>query len=80
MATADLWVYNAENLCVSFFYQVASLFTYEGGGEIKKVVLGLPNEEGPPDFAKCWPVSNWFQKTLESQTAPPPQPPKIENV
>ena len=22
----------------------------------------------PPEFAKCWPVSNWFQKNLESQT------------
>ena len=20
----------------------------------------------PPEFAKCWPVGNWFQKTLES--------------
>ena len=21
-----------------------------------------------PEFAKCWPLSNWFQKNLESQT------------
>ena len=26
MARTDLWVYNAENLCVSFFNQVASIF------------------------------------------------------
>ena len=24
----------------------------------------------PPEIAKCWPVSNWFQKMLESQTGP----------
>ena len=32
MAGADLWVYNAENFCVSRFDQVASIFQ---GGEIK---------------------------------------------
>ena len=41
VATADLWVYNAENLCVSFFNQVASIFHLEGE-EIKKSFLGLP--------------------------------------
>ena len=34
-ATADLWVYNAENVCVSFFYKVTSIFHLRGG-EIKK--------------------------------------------
>ena len=24
-----------------------------------------------PEFAKCWSVSNWFKKTLESHTGPP---------
>ena len=23
-----------------------------------------------PEFANCWPVNNWFKKTLESQTGP----------
>ena len=36
VAGADLWVYNAENLCVSFFNQVASIFHLEGGGGNKK--------------------------------------------
>ena len=36
VATADLWVYNAENLCVSFFYQVTSIFHLQGGGNKKK--------------------------------------------
>ena len=31
VARADLWVYNAENLCVSFFYQVTSIFHLRGG-------------------------------------------------
>ena len=30
-ATADLWVYNAENFCVSFFNQVTSIFHLRGG-------------------------------------------------
>ena len=34
MATADLWVYNAE-ICVSFFNQVTCIF-YLRGGKIKK--------------------------------------------
>ena len=38
VAGADLWVYNAENLVVSFFNQVASIFHL---GEEKK--LSLPN-------------------------------------
>ena len=40
VAGTDLWVYNAENLCVSFFNQVASIFCLLGK-EIKKK-LGLP--------------------------------------
>ena len=43
VATADLWVYNAENFCVSFFYQVTSIFHLRRG-EIKKN-FGLPNIE-----------------------------------
>ena len=35
VATADLWVYNAENFCVSFFNQVTSIFHLRGG-KIKK--------------------------------------------
>ena len=35
VATADLWVYNAENCCVSFSYQVTSIFHLRGG-KIKK--------------------------------------------
>ena len=35
VATADLWVYNAENLCVLFFNQVISIFHLQGG-KIKK--------------------------------------------
>ena len=31
VATADLWVYNAENFCVSFFNQVTSIFHLRGG-------------------------------------------------
>ena len=42
VATADLWVYNAEHLCVSFFYQVASI-RHLGGGKIKKSFFGLLN-------------------------------------
>ena len=42
MATADLWVYNAENLCVSFFYQVTFIFHLRGGKIQKKFFLGLP--------------------------------------
>ena len=34
VAGTDLWVYNAENLSVSFFNQVASIFHL--GGENKK--------------------------------------------
>ena len=30
VATTDLWVYNAENLCVSFFYQVTFIFHLRG--------------------------------------------------
>ena len=36
MATTDLWVYNAENLCVSFFYQVTFIFHLRGGKNKKK--------------------------------------------
>ena len=36
----DLWVYNAENLCVSFFNQLASIF-HLGEGEIKKENFGF---------------------------------------
>ena len=43
VATADLWVYNAENFCVSFFNQVASTFHLRGGKIKKNVFLGLPN-------------------------------------
>ena len=43
MATTDLWVYNAENLCVSFFYQVTFIFHLRGGKIQKKFFLGLPN-------------------------------------
>ena len=43
VATADLWVYNAENFCVSFFNQVTSIFHLRGGKIKKKVFLGLPN-------------------------------------
>ena len=35
VARADLWVYNAENFCVSFFTQVTFIFHLRGG-EIKK--------------------------------------------
>ena len=35
VATADLLVYNAEILCVSFFNQVTSIFHLRGG-KIKK--------------------------------------------
>ena len=38
MACADLWVYNAENFCVSCFDQVASIFHLGGGN--KKNYLG----------------------------------------
>ena len=37
VAGTDLWVYNAENLCVSFFNQVASIFHF--GGETKLAYL-----------------------------------------
>ena len=30
VARADLWVYDAENFCVSFFNQVASIFHLQG--------------------------------------------------
>ena len=40
VATADLWVYNAENFCVSFFNQVTSIFHLRGE---KKKIWGLPN-------------------------------------
>ena len=35
MAQADLWVYNAEIFCVSFFNQVTIIFHLRGG-KIKK--------------------------------------------
>ena len=41
VATANLWVYNAENFCVSFFNQFASIFTYEGGKSKKKFLAYL---------------------------------------
>ena len=41
VAGTDLWVYNAENLSVSFFNQVASIFHL--AGENKK--NGLPNAQ-----------------------------------
>ena len=40
VAQTNLRVYNAEHLCVSFFYQVASI-RHLGGGKIKKVFLGF---------------------------------------
>ena len=43
VATTDLWVYNAENLCVSFFYQVTSIFHLRGGEIKKKFFLGTPS-------------------------------------
>ena len=42
VAGVDLWVYNAENFCVLFFNQVASIFHLGGGG---KVFLGLPDSQ-----------------------------------
>ena len=42
VATADLWVYNAEIFCVSFFNQVTSIFHLRGG-EIKKKFFCLPS-------------------------------------
>ena len=36
VATADLWVYNAKNLCVSFFYHVTSIFHLRGGKRKEK--------------------------------------------
>ena len=45
MAGADVWVYNAEIFCVSFFNQVAFIFHLRGGaGESKKVFFGLHND------------------------------------
>ena len=43
VATTDLWVYNAENFCVSFFYHVTFIFHLRGGKIKKKVFLGLPS-------------------------------------
>ena len=40
VATADLWVSNAEHFCVSFFNQVTSIFHLWGGGESKKSFFG----------------------------------------
>ena len=37
MARADLWVYNAENFCVSVFNQVSPIFHLRGGKIKKKV-------------------------------------------
>ena len=31
VTTADLWVYNAENFCVTFFTKLHPFFAYEGG-------------------------------------------------
>ena len=45
VATADLWVYNAEHFCVSFSNQVASTF-HLGGGKIKKKFFG-------PNYCEC---------------------------
>ena len=43
MAGTDIWVYNAENFCVSVFNQVSPIFHLRGGKIKKKVFLGLPN-------------------------------------
>ena len=51
-----------------------------GGGDFKISKIGLHmvlNIEGvffnwpPPEFAKCWPVSNWFQKNVRVPDWPP---------
>ena len=45
VATTDLWVYNAENLCVSFFLPSYIHFSLTRGENKKKVFLGLPSEQ-----------------------------------
>ena len=42
MATTDFWVYNAENLSVSFFLPSYIHFSLTRGENPKKVFLGLP--------------------------------------
>ena len=45
MATADLWVFNAEIVGVSFFSQVTSIFHLRGGENQKKIgayLLSIP--------------------------------------
>ena len=42
VATADFWVYNAENFLCHFLTKLHPFFFYEGGNK-KKVFLGLPN-------------------------------------
>ena len=54
-------VQNCQNYCLSDTFLNILLYRYTGW------FFNWP----PPEFAKCWPVSNWFQKTLESQTGPP---------
>ena len=46
VATADLWVYNAEHFCVPFFNQDTSIFHLRGGKIKKCFFLGLPNAQG----------------------------------
>ena len=43
MATADLWVYNAEIVLCHFLTKLHPFFTYEGGKSNKKGFWGLPN-------------------------------------
>ena len=56
VAIADLWVYNAENFCVSFFNQVTSIFHLRvtRGENKKKFFLGLPIVHGDGDSDCDW--------------------------
>ena len=74
VATADLWVYDAENLCVSFFYQVTSVFHLRGG-KIKKRVFFGPTYSAPfgtGDATKTDEFSEKFQTAniLSQQSRP----------
>ena len=42
VATADLWVYNAEKKIGSFFNKVTSIFHLQGGKIKNEFFLGLP--------------------------------------
>ena len=52
MATADLWVHNAENYCVSFFNQVIFIFHLRGGEIKKSFFLGLPIDHNNPFYLR----------------------------